>query len=402
MSEITKPILKDETFVEKMDKLNSLVASIVRENAPTELNWLMLEEFAHEGVFGDLYSFGDKFTDVWKDVVANKEYSYVWRLNHIGDYKLADGEILKNRPCFQANYAHPFGVQFSQFRAFLACPEGLSAGTYCIHFAQGWGDKLKDLDWTFTLTQDVPAGGRVSGFRTMADASYTERPVYTHSADGKTIIETVTATKGTGGTDLGTLAYSRRNGNLNSMQETFYGWNRWKTSAIRQYLNSNKGVGEWWKAQDEWDIAPDQLTKYAGFLSGCSEAFIDSIKPVEVKTYVNEVNDGTKEDYDITYDKVFLPSLDEMYIEPYYSGYNEGENHEYWKRRSGRETPFKKYTTYPELIHYAMENHSSPQSVRLRSCSRSYANFTYFVLHGGYVGSHYSYHAYRFAPLFVL
>ena len=91
MSEITKPILKDETFVEKMDKLNSLVASIVRENAPTELNWLMLEEFAHEGVFGDLYSFGDKFTDVWKDVVANKEYSYVWRLNHIGDYKLADG-----------------------------------------------------------------------------------------------------------------------------------------------------------------------------------------------------------------------------------------------------------------------------------------------------------------------
>ena len=50
MSEVVKPILKDETFVEKMDKLNSLVASIVRENAPTELNWLILEEFAREGV----------------------------------------------------------------------------------------------------------------------------------------------------------------------------------------------------------------------------------------------------------------------------------------------------------------------------------------------------------------
>ena len=141
-------------------------------------------------------------------------------------------------------------------------------------------------------------------------------------------IETVSATQGSNGTNLGTLNYATRNDNLNSMQETGYGWNRWKTSAIRQYLNSSAPIGAWWKAQDEWDIAPNELTTKAGFLSGCSESFINAIKPVEVKTYVNTVYDSTQqaEDYDLTYDKVFLPSLEEMYIK--YQAQGEGEMHE--------------------------------------------------------------------------
>lgn len=401
LTEVTEPMLTNNVFAEKMDKTNSLLATMVRQGAPSEVNWLLLKEYAHEGVFGDLYSYGDQFVDTWKDVANNTDYAYPWRLNHIGQYKLADGEILSNRPCLQLHYAHPFGVQFSHPRSFLRCPDGLSAGTYNINFAQSWGS-FTALSWTFTLTQNVPAGGRVAGFEYMADSSSTTRSVTSYGADGITKIETVTATQGSNGTNLGTLNFATRNGNLNSMQETGYGWNRWKTSAIRQYLNSSAPIGAWWKAQDEWDIAPEQLTTKAGFLSGCSEAFINAIKPVEVKTYVNTVYESSQqtEDYDLTYDKVFLPSLEEMYINPQKSG--EGEVHEYWKRRSGRTQPFAQWNTYPELIHYAVENHTSAQSVRLRSAYRDYALDTWRVASSGHVNASSASASDRFSPLVVL
>ncbi len=400
-TQVTEPILTSKKYDEHMDKLNRLVATIAREQAPKELDWLLLEEYAHEGVFGDLYSWGDQFVDTWKDVANNTDYAYPWRLNHIGQYKLADGEILSNRPCLQLHYAHPFGVQFSHPRAFLRCPDGLSAGTYNINFAQSWGS-FTALSWTFTLTQNVSAGGRLAGFDYMADDSSTTRSVTSYGADGITKIETVTATQGSNGTNLGTLNYATRNGNLNSMQETGYGWNRWKTSAIRQYLNSSAPIGTWWKAQDEWDIAPNELTTKAGFLSGCSESFINAIKPVEVKTYVNTVYDSTQqaEDYDLTYDKVFLPSLEELYINP--QKFGEGEVHEYWKRRSDRTQPFAQWNTYPELIHYAVENHTSAQDVRLRSAYRGNAYNAWNVYSSGNVGGNSAHYSYRFSPLVVL
>ena len=299
------------------------------------------------------------------------------------------------------HFVHPFGVQFSHPRAFLKCPDGLSAGTYNINFAQSWGS-FTALSWTFTLTKSVPVGGRLAGFDYMADDSSSTRSVTSYGADGITKIETVSATQGVNGTNLGTLNFATRNGNLNSMQETGYGWNRWKTSAIRQYLNSSAPIGAWWKAHDEWDIAPNELTTKAGFLSGCPEQFINAIKPVEVKTYINTVYDSTQqaEDYDLTYDKVFLPSLEEMYINP--QKFGEGEVHEYWKRRSGRTQPFAQWNTYPELIHYAVENHASAQYVRLRSASRASAHDTWSVYPSGNVNSYYASSSLRFSPLVVL
>lgn len=401
LTKVIEPMLTNNMFAEKMDKTNSLLATMARQGAPSEVNWLLLKEYAHEGVFGDLYSYGDQFIDTWKDVANNTEYAYAWRLNHIGQYKLAGGEILKNRPCLQLHYAHPFGVQFSHPRAFLKCPDGLSAGTYNINFAQSWG-KLITLSWTFTLIKSVPSGGRLAGFDYMADDSSTTRSVTSYGADGITKIETVTATQGSNGTNLGTLNFATRNGNLNSMQETGYGWNRWKTSAIRQYLNSSAPIGAWWKAQDEWDIAPNELETKAGFLSGCSESFINSIEPVEVKTYVNTVYDSSQqtEGYDLTYDKVFLPSLEEMYIN--YQAQGEGEVHEYWRRRSGRTTPHPWYTSAPEYITYAVESHASAQYVRLRSASRDNASNAWLVGSSGYVNGGSAGYSIRFSPLVVL
>ena len=75
-----------------------------------------------------VFDFGDQFLDKWKDTADSKEYDYPWQVNHFGKVELQDGERIDGM-YIQAHYAHPFGVQFSQ-RAFLACPDGLAAGTY--------------------------------------------------------------------------------------------------------------------------------------------------------------------------------------------------------------------------------------------------------------------------------
>ena len=378
---------------------------IMAANARKELSddWEGLAALADTGLFGEAYGIGDQFIDKWKDTATNAEYTYPFQLNHIGNVELEDAETLSNRPFLQAHYAHPFGVQFSHQRAFLRCPSGLAAGTYYVTIESAWGSNVGAGDVVcFTTTVAVPNGGRVAGMYGAPDQAKSNWRIYTFSADGKTILETITPTFTASGTSLGTIKASVRNGDLNSMQETAYGWNRWKTSALRQYLNSAAGVGNWWTAQDEWDIRPDELANKSGFLAGCPEGFADAIKKVKVVTYPNTVYDDTGGNTpDITYDKVFLPSLEQMFINPQKSG--EGEYHEYWKRRSGRSTVMAQGQTYPNIITYAVENHASAQSVRLRSANRGGAFSPWLVYSSGNVNHHSTASgSHRFSPLVVL
>lgn len=404
MSEVTKPILLDETFAAKMDKQNALL-EVIAASSLRELSsdWAGLADLADSGLFGSAYGIGDQFIDAWKDTANNQEYTYPFQLNHIGDVELQDGETLRNRPFLQAHYAHPFGVQFSHQRAFLRCPSGLAIGTYYVTIESAWGNNVGAGDVVcFTTTVAVPEGGRVSGMYSAPDQAKSNWKIYTHSADGKTILETITPTFTASGTSLGTIKSNKRNGDLNSMQEAAYGWNRWKTSALRQYLNSAAAVGAWWTAQDDWDIAPTELTTKAGFLAGCSEDFVNSIKTVKVTTYPNTVNDDLDGNTpDITYDRVFIPSLEQIYCVPQKAG--EGEYHEYWKRRSGASSPQPTSQTYPNMITYAVENHASAQHVRLRSAFRGSASYVWFVIASGYVSGYgFASNSFRFAPLVVL
>ena len=363
--------------------------------------WSYLTQLADNNLFGRIYNFGDQFVEEWEDTASSKTYTYPFQLNHIGNVELQDGSALQNRPFLQAHYAHPFGVQFSHQRAFLRCPEGLSAGTYYFTFGATQGSNgyvVSGEVVCFTLTEDVPAGGRVAGCYGSWDVAKENWRIYSYSADGKTILETMTPTFVASGTDLGTMNLNSRNGNLNSIQEMSYGWNRWSKSALRQYLNSSAAAGEWWTAQDEWDIVPDQLSSKPGFLTGLSEEFLSVLKEVKVITYTNTVNDGGEAD--ITYDRVFLPSIEQMHITPQIAG--EGEVHEYWKQRSGSETPLAWYQTYTNMITYAVEKHTSAQVVRLRSASRGHASSTWGVISSGNVSNSYASNAFRFSPLVVI
>ena len=353
----------------------------------------------------EMYAAGDKFSNIWKDTNnSNKEYDNPLRINHFEDgLELEDGTTV-NGMWLQTVYAHLKGVQFSHQQAFYVSNEGMTAGTYCIGFDYTWGDKgyvTKGDYWNFTLTKDVPAGGKLAGFYGAPDQPQTNWRVYVYSADGKTVLETVsTINKGQEGTLLGVMtAYGDEN--LNGIQQMAHGDNRYATSAIRQYLNSDKPKGEWWTAQTKWDIAPDQLNQIDGYLCGMDPELLAVLQPVKVATYCNTVTaTGKKQVKDITYDKVTLISLEQMYIEPQAAG--EGEAHEYYKELNGTAKKFQWWQTYEILKIFAVENSTSSQLVRLRSANRDHASSAWYVNSSGTVYYDGASYAFRPAPLMFI
>lgn len=397
MSRGGRVVCEDNTEVNIGDLLKQIAT--VQTGTVDVSSWTKIRNLRKSGLAEKVLTVGDIIDDTWTDVAAPKEYPYQWHVADFQPIELQNGDTEASM-LVQAHWAHPFGVQFSHQRAFLACPDGLPVGSYYFTIESAWGNNVKAGDIVcFKTTKVVPAGGRVSGCYGAPDQAKANWRIYTHSADGKTQIETITPTftKTDSATNLGTQHLNKREGNLNSTQEMAYGWNRWKTSALRQYLNSEAAKGAWWTAQDEWDVAPDQLKDKAGFLSGCSADFLSALQVVKVTTFANTVNDGGGED--TTYDRVFIPSMEQMYCAPQIKG--EGTYLEYWKQRSGATAPLAQWGTYPNIITYAVENHTSPQLIRLRSAYRGYALSAWCVSSSG-SGNYSASSAYRFAPLVVI
>lgn len=387
-----KRILTDETGQEIAKALSVIAQTNI---AHSNMDWNSVQTIVADGAGEKAFAIGTQLIEKWTDTAEQKEYDMPWQVNHFEDVTLEDGEVVPGM-WLQTHYTLPFGMQFSHQRAFLACPEGLAVGTYHFDFAQSWGENVKPgISYQFTLTKPVEKGGRLAGCYSAPDTAPTSWKVYSYGKDGITLNETVNVTVGSGGTNLGTIQDDSRSGNLNSAQEMAYGLNRWKTSALRQYLNSNKQKGQWWSPQDQWDICPDQLAGKDGFLCGVPEQMLNCLKKVKVITYTNTVNNDGVED--ITYDYVTIPSLSQMFIKPQTSG--EGDAHTYWKRRSGRTTPCEWRPDYPSMIEYSVANKTTPMTVRLRSANRDYASIVFGVGASGGVGNYGASSASAFAPL---
>lgn len=379
-----------------MQDIAAALKSIAFSQAAKQENlsdWAQLSGLSKNGYLKELLDFGDQIKETWTDTTTNQAYEFPWQITHFDEAELEDGEIIQGT-FLEAHYTVPFGVQFSN-RAFLRCPDGLEAGTYHLKLEKDWGDNAKaDTYWQFTLTKPVPAGGSVAGFTRMPDTATSTWKATSYAADGITTIETVAITSGSDGTDLGTMQFTTRNGNLNSMQESGYGWNRWKYSAARQWLNSDQPKNKWWKKQDDWDIAPSQLSQKDGFLCGLPADMIAVLKPVKVITLANTVSDGGVTD--ITYDKVFLASFVEMNIN---INTDEGTPHEYWQRRTNSKTKLEPWKSYPCMIRYSAANHTSPQFVFSRSANRGLAYGVMLVSTGGGVYNSSAWNSNAYAPL---
>lgn len=150
--------------------------------------------------------------------------------------------------------------------------------------------------------------------------------------------------------------------------------------------------------QEEIDSAVEEVLK--GNSVSFNERF-NEIKNRKVVTALNTITDATSSNsvdpLETTYDKIYLPALEQMSIEPQLAG--EGTTWDYWKRASSMTTKMKQYQTYPQIRTFAIENHTSPQHVRLRSAFRGNSYGTWYVGSSGYVFSYYdAYWAGRCAP----
>ena len=406
-TEVVEPIYLDETAKANGKKLDQMTAALLgmssslgviaraQTGVVEEMDYNGIKAVVAAGNAPAVFPVGTQLVNTYtgKD---GKAYDCPWDVVKTDD--IAEGETGTTAPAMvlQMHYASLEDIQFSAYQAFYVVQEsGLAAGTYNVKMGLDWGTNVKnDTTYQFTLTKNAPAGARLTGFYNAPDTAPTSWKVYVYKNQNKSeLLETCNVSAGDAGMNLGTFL-AKPNGKLNGLHPVGYGDNRWYKSAYRQYLNSDAAAGGWWTPQDEWDMKPDQADTVPGFLAGFSDDFKAALTRVKVVTYGNKVTgDGSAV---VTYDKIFLPSLEELYLRPEASG--EGTYWPYWKERTGAKTPQAKFQIYPLRITRDLAQRTVARIVWLRSAIRDGGYFFFNVNHGGGIGSWYAIGAFRCAP----
>lgn len=407
-TEVVEPIYLDQTAKDNGRKLDQMTAALLgmssslgviaraQTGVVEEMDYNGIKAVVAAGNAPAVFPVGTQLVNTYtaKD---GKAYDCPWDVVKTDD--IAEGETGTTAPAMvlQMHYASLEDIQFSAYQAFFVVPEaGLVAGAYNVKMGLDWGSNVKTgTVYQFTLTKNAPAGARLTGFYNSPDVAPANWKVYVYKDRMKSeLLETCNVTAGDAGTNLGTFL-AKPNGNLNGLHPVGYGDNRWWKSAYRQYLNSDAPAKEWWAPQDEWDMKPDQADTVPGFLAGFSDDFKAALTRVKVVTYGNTVTDDGSAV--VTYDKIFLPSLQEIYCSPQVSG--EGTGYwPYWKERTGAKTPQALWQTYPLRITRDLAQRTVGRHVRLRSASRGYGNIAFGVDSSGNVGDWNAVYASRCAP----
>lgn len=417
MSEITKPVMLDETghlIVEGLARQNILLSQLVSASSEaTPVATLNeIHEIVRAGEAANVFSIGDQIMANYNN--GTTDYVLPFDIVHFGDVELQDGETVPGM-FIQSHYAMQ-PVAFDGNEAFYANFDGtdyadLPAGTYHFTMGNSWGSNVvAGKVYQFTTTQ----AGKVFQFGTasstiggLPDQNPANWRVLVYSSISSTeVLERVALTEGSGGTDLGTLSSSTKYSTtgINNMQRSAYGYNRWSQSAMRQFLNSSAAAGGWWTSKNPFDRPPDQLTTLRGFMAGFDEGFLNILKPVKVRTALNTVSDSEIGTYEDTYDTFFPASLEQEYIVPQLAN-TEGEYWEYWKRRLGLTSPQAQGAAGTNAAHirYAYDAKTSAQACRLRSAYRGYAGYAWNVSSTGVASSgHVATNALRCAPACVI
>ena len=373
-----------------------------------------VQEIVRSGHAQEFFALGDQIDVVWTpdNEAPNTTYHIPFDVVAFQSVEDAQGNTHENAMWLQSHYALA-PIQFSGNNAFYVPDAELPAGTYHFSMGNAWGSNVvANKSYQFTLTQAVPAGGQLvlgtatsntSGLPDTAPANWRVRTFANGLQADPT--EIVTLEEGAAGTDLGVLSSSTKysESGINNMQRAAYGYDRYTHSAIRQWLNSSAGKGEWWEQKNPFDHRPDQLATVQGFMAGLPQDFLQVIKPIKVTTALNTVSDSTIGTSESVADKFFLPSLEQEYIAPQLSGV-EGAYWPYWKDRLGLNAPQVQGSggTNAHHIRYAYENHTSAQSVRLRSAHRSSAYLAWNVGSTGYAYNNGAPSAFRPCPACVI
>lgn len=372
-----------------------------------------IKQIVRSGLAAKAFSIGQQVDTTFNPDGSTTQYDMPLDMVSFADAVNADGETVPAL-WLESHWALP-GVQFDASEAIWYCNEALPAGTYYFTFGNNWGTHVvANKSYQFTLETGLDVGGQIvvgtaSSFYTWAapDQNPTNWRVYTF-ANAKSITPVegpLTLTEGTSGTSLGTMSSSTKYGTtgLNNLQRCAYGYNRWSQSGIRQWMNSAAPAGEWWEPKNVYDRPPQQLATMRGMLAGIPSDILDVVQPVQVVTALNTVSDSEIGTTETTVDKFFLASLEQEYIVPQLANV-EGPYWPYWKDRLGLTSPQAQGSagTNANHIRYDIANHTSAQTVRLRSAYRGYASYTWYVGTSGHASTTTATHAYRPCPACVI
>lgn len=304
MSEITKPILLDETGRRIADALG-LIAIAQAGSAANIESWESVQQIVRNGLGPKAFPVGARLTS------AHSSYTSIeWDVVAHNQHKKPGSDTAPTMTLLM--HACINGRMMDNTEALYYCATELAAGTYHFTLLAGYDATYgggKTLQ--FVLSQSVPAGG-VLMFPWAWNTQSTATKVSSYaSRESTTPIESVSVVEGSGGTSLGTA--DGGSDNMNHTHRIRYGSNNWKESAVRQWLNSAAPANEWWHPQTIFDRPPSYANQ-PGFLAGFDNDFVNALGLVDLTTARNTVfeADGTTGGSYTTRDRFFLPSMAEV------------------------------------------------------------------------------------------
>lgn len=344
----------------------------------------------------EVMDYGDQISLAWGD--GSNNYTPALNLCHESDELLEDAETVHGA-FFEWDKTTPTGVPFDEPEAIYHFAGTEAAGTYYISIGRDYYGWLTTKHIQFTLTEAPAEGDQlvINCGTDRANDPTNGRAWNVYGKGSTTSKQSGTTSNGTSGTELGSTdstSSAKTNGRVNAPERVVYGYGRWRDSALRQWLNSTAAAGSWWTAQHDWDRPPAVAATLRGFLAGYEEEVRRHFKPIKVVTVACDADSNAE---DVTYDQVFLASLEQMYATPQFSG-KEGDYWEYYKRLLGRTTPAQQYQTYARLIKYALNAPTSAQYCWRRSVHRGYAGSAWLVTTSGSVTTYGACTANRCAP----
>lgn len=338
---------------------------------PSNLDWTTIKKMATLGTDSSL-DIGTQIVDDWVRSDNGSTISVPWDIVHYDDKSMV----------LQWHYALPFGMPFDAVEAlYYVGEDGLAAGTYYISIG------YTDNQWTtarhiqFTLEQACDPGDQLCIDAANTSTDPTASKTITVYGYGSTIAkQTATTSDGTSGIELGSTSSGSKNdtryksnGQVNGIYWVFYGKHRWSQSALRQWLNSDGAAGEWWRPTNPWDRPPSYYINYPGFLYGCSTDFKNAIAVSENKTLLDTVS-GFTNTYETTYDKIYLPSLEELYTVPDIYGV-EGEPWLYYRQLAEN----------AGLTGYMLQNNAAANALRIKYMYDKQTSATTVLLRSPYL-----------------
>lgn len=323
---------------------------------------------------------GSLKTDTY--TLNNAEYSFNWRLVNYD----SDGSMV-----WQMNRVVASNLVYDGGEAlYYVGPEGLPSGTYYFGFDE---DYTPITNWRttkhpqFTVNKDLVAGDQIvlsgASMRQDYDMTTSYYMIY-HKGVSNVWVTSGYMTDGTSGTFLGNIKINSTNGQCNAFTRVCSGYAFYNESSFRQYANSTATTATWWSPLNPWD-RPRNLTG-PGFLSCLRASTVSAIKPTAVTSMIPQYEDPDNEYNAVTYDRVFWPSAQQLYIDLDYTTeqeehYNVEESWEYYRQQAEAAGLSGRFTTgnYPQLASYDITDSSTAVSYYLRTPVMSKSNYVVLI-----------------------